>query len=556
MLTNLSIRDVVLVEQLDLAAGAGLCVLTGETGAGKSILLDALGLAIGARADVGLIRAGAKQAVVSAAFDIPAGHPAQALLAEHGLADEDALILRRILGRDGRSRAFVNGQIVSVGVLRSLGGLLVEIQGQFDQTGLLDAKTHRKLLDDYDVADDLRRNVRAAYDSWGQADQAAAAARDAADEARRNEDFLRHAAGELDDLAPVDGEEDDLASTRRVLQLGEQITEAVEAAQADLAGAGGADEQLRRARAHLGRLTEKVAGRLDEAVAALDRAGLETEEALTALARAMADLDVDRGRLETIEDRLFRLRAAARKHGVEPTQLSAVRDEIHRRLALLEDQTAVVQRLNAAAERARERFVQAGRALSAARTAAAQRLDAAVQEELQPLKLGRAGFRTRVEPMEERDWGPYGTDRVLFEVSTNPGTPYGPLQKIASGGELSRFLLAIKVCLAQSGTANTLIFDEVDSGIGGATATAVGERLHRLAQYFQVLVVTHSPQVAAVGNDHLRVEKRTAGGVSVTEVDRLDAGSRREEVARMLAGATITDEARAAADQLIAGNAA
>jgi len=556
MLASLSIRDIVLIERLDLTFRDGLCVLTGETGAGKSILLDSLGLALGARADQGLLRPGAERASVTAAFELPADHPAFALLAEHELSsEEEMLVLRRTLGADGRSRAFVNDQPVSVGLLRQLGDGLVEIQGQFEQRGLLDGATHRGLLDAFGQLSDKTRDLCGLWQAWRDALESLEAARQEVAQARADEDYLRHAVAELDQLAPQPGEEAALAEQRGLLMHREKLIEALNEATAELTGensSAGAESALGAARRALERAADKAGDRLDAALAALDRAAAETEEALAQIASLSADMELEEDSLEQIEDRYFALKDLARKHGVEADRLATLRDELAERLAAIDGGAERLQDLEQAATAARDTYATAAETLSRARGKAAKQLAAAVNAELPPLKLEKARFQVLCERQEEPRWGPQGLDRVSFVVATNPGAPPGPLGRITSGGELSRFLLALKVVLAAIEPMQSLVFDEVDSAVGGATAHAVGERLERLAQDRQVLVVTHSPQVAARGAHHWRVRKEAAAKNRVaTQVGELTAGERREELARMLSGATVTDEARAAADRLI-----
>ncbi|CAH2599494.1 DNA repair protein RecN [Rhodovastum atsumiense] len=561
MLTALSIRDVVLIERLDLGFGAGLTVLTGETGAGKSILLDSLGLALGARAESGLVRHGAEQASVSAAFQPPPGHPAYALLAEQGLAAEDELVLRRVLSRDGRSRAFVNDQPVGAALLRRLGGLLVEVQGQHDQMGLADPAGHAALLDAFAVPPALRTGVAEAWRRWRAATTALAEAREAMATAQRDEDWLRHAVEELAALQPEAGEEEQLATERQALQQGEKRAEAIAAALAELTPrdrrSAGPAAALRAAGRALQRLTPAGTASGENpaapALAALERAEEALAEAEMLLARLAADADADPRRLEATEERLFALRAAARKHQVTVAELPGLRESLTARLAALETGTARVAELEAAAVAARATYVTACERLSAARRAAATRLDQAVARELPPLRLDKARFVTGLTPLEESGWGAAGAESVQFLIATNPGQTPGPLARIASGGELSRLMLALKVVLAGASPVPTLVFDEVDSGIGGATAAAVGERLARVAEQVQVLLVTHSPQVAARGLAHLRVAKEVAKGRAQTLVEKLQGPARREEIARMLAGETVTEAARAAADSLLVG---
>jgi DNA repair protein RecN (Recombination protein N) len=556
MLAGLSIRDVVIIDRLDLSFRPGLNVLTGETGAGKSILLDALGLALGARSESTLLRQGAAQATVSAAFELAPDHPVRALLRDHGLDAEGELVLRRVLAADGRTRAFINDQPTSIGLLRQTGDKLVEIQGQFEQRGLLDPATHREVLDAYGGLGDGAVATRAAYAAWRTAERALADARTAATTARADEDFLRHALAELDGLKPRAGEEKEMADLRAALLNKEKIVEALAAADAELTRGRPVEDALRAAEARLERVAAQSADLLAQVIAALDRAAVETAEALRALRSVEATFDRGGGRLEDLEERLFALRDLARKHRVAVDALPALRDDMARQLAALDDQGGALERLGRAAAAAKAAFESAAADLSKRRRAAAKKLDAAVGRELPPLKLDKARFTTRLEALDEAEWSADGTDRIAFEIATVPGAPPGPLRKIASGGELSRLMLALKVVLRRADPVPTLIFDEVDSGVGGATAAAVGERLASLAADVQVLVVTHSPQVAARGFHHWRVEKAEARGAVATRVDLLAPPARREEVARMLSGREITDEARAAADRLIAAGGA
>lgn len=552
MLTDLSIRDIVLIDKLRLGFGTGLSVLTGETGAGKSILLDSLGLALGRRSEAKLVRPGADKAVITASFALPPDHSVHALLAENDLPREEHLILRRTVSADGRSKAFVNDEPVGIGLLKQIGERLVEVQGQFDQHGLMDAGTHIDLLDAYGALEPERRALAELYAAWQTARKAKNAAAEAAEKARAEEEYLRFAADELDRLAPQQGEEEELAERRTLLQNAERLTEAIADAVEHLTGSAGADENLRQAQRALDRMADRMGETLNDPIAGLDRAAVEIEEVIGQLNRIGADLNADSTELEDIEERLFAMRDVARKHGVSVDTLPALREEFAERLGLIDAGEEKLAALEAETKRTRDAYERAAEALSKARRAAAEKLDAAVNAELPPLKLDRARFTTELTPLEPEKWGPAGRDRIAFMVTTNPGMPGGPLDKVASGGELSRFLLAIKVALAEVGTVPTLVFDEVDAGVGGATAAAVGQRLGRLAERLQILVVTHSPQVAARGVVHWRVAKDTTeDGRTATRVDSLDPHSRREEVARMLSGAEITDEARAAADRLI-----
>ena len=559
MLTALSIRDVVLIERLDLTFGPGLTVLTGETGAGKSILLDSLGLALGARAEAGLVRPNGEQASVTACFSPPAGHPVLALLAEQGLEAEDEIVLRRVVAKDGRSRAFLNDQPVGVALLRRTGALLVEVQGQHEQMGLADAAGHAALLDAFGVPPALRQAVTAAWRDWRGALAELETAREAIATAQRDEEWLRHAVHELAALAPQEDEEERLATERQRLQQGERRAEAIAAALAELTPrdrrSAGPAAALRAAARTLQRLIPP--GQPDAvnpaaaALGALERAEEALAEAETLLTRLAGEADADPRLLEQAEERLFALRGAARKHVVAVVELPGLLDSLAARLAALETGAAEISALEQAAAAARSRYVAAAQALSSARAAAAGRLDRAVAQELPPLRLDKARFQAEVSARTEADWGPGGVDAVRFLIATNPGQEPGPLARIASGGEMSRLMLALKVVLSAGSSVPTLVFDEVDSGVGGATAAAVGERLARVAERVQVLVVTHSPQVAARGVAHLLVAKTASRGRAATIVDALNAAARREEIARMLAGETVTEAARAAADDLL-----
>lgn len=558
MLTALSIRDVVLIERLELQFGRGLTVLTGETGAGKSILLDSLGLALGARADAGLVRTGADQASVAASFAPPDAHPVLTLLHEQGIALDDDLVVRRLVSRDGRSRASINDQTVGVALLRRVGQMLVEIQGQGDQMGLADPANHPALLDQYGVDEATRREVRTTWTALQAAQTALAAAQAALEAASREEDWLRHTVDELTALAPQDGEEDHLAGERQRLQQNERRAEAIAAALAEIAPrdrrSPGPAAALRAASRALQRLAGQgqAEGPAGPALAALERAEEALAEAETLLSRLAVEADADPRLLEQAEERLFALRAAARKHAVPVAGLPALRADLEARLQALETGTAHIAALETAQTAARTGYTEAAAALTRARTTAARRLQNAVTAELPPLRLERARFVVELQPLEPARWGPAGADQVRFLIATNPGQAPGPLDRVASGGELSRLMLALKVVLAGSGTAPTLVFDEVDSGVGGATAAAVGERLARVADGVQVLVVTHSPQVAARGAAHLQVQKHATRGRAETRVVPLGPAARREEIARMLAGETVTEAARAAADSLLA----
>ena len=550
MLSALSIRDVVLIEALDLDFQAGLGALTGETGAGKSILLDSLGLALGKRAESGLVRQGAAQSVVTATFDLGADHGALALLAENGFEIEpgEPVMIRRIVKADGGSRASINDQPASAGLLREIGAMLVEIHGQHDDRGLLNAKGHRDLLDMFGRVD--ARPLGAAYRAWRAAEAALAAARAELETAERDREWLEHAVAELTAFGAEAGEEETLAEERGAMQKGARLADDLTAVSDHLDGSNGALANLRQASRRLDRLAPEHA-MLAEALAAMDRAVIEASEAEDRLAAALGDMAFDPHRLEAVETRLFELRALARKHRTTPDALAELTAELQAKQARMEAGGAGIAALAATAGAARSAYEDAAATLTALRTLAAARLDAAVAGELAPLKLDAARFRSVVDPLPETGWGPAGRDRVEFEISTNPGAPFAPLVKIASGGELSRFILALKVALAEEGGAGTMIFDEIDRGVGGAVASAIGERLARLSAKAQLLVVTHSPQVAARADRHWLIAKRHDGIVTRTGVHALDDGERREEIARMLSGAEVTEEARAQATRLL-----
>ena len=547
MLRQLAIHNIVLVERLELEFEPGLGVLTGETGAGKSILLDALGLALGARADSGLVRAGQESASVTAEIDLPRDHPALALLDEQGITSEpgEPLILRRTLRSDGGSRAFAAGASVPAGLLREIGSLAVEIHGQHDDRGLLNPKGHRALLDAFGKVDTAA--VERCWAGVVRIESELLDARAATAAAERDREWLDHACGEIEALAPEEGEETRLAEDRAAMQAGLKAGESLTGLDELLGGSDGALAQLRQA----ARRIERGAADhplLADALAALDRALIEGSEAEDRIARAAEAMAFDPDRLERVEGRLFDIRGLARKHRVEADQLAAVGEQMRAQLAAIEAGGERIAELDRQLLAAREAYAAAAAALSKQRRDASARLDAGVASELAPLKLDAARFRTAIAPAEP---GPSGIDRVEFEVSTNPGAPFGPLTRIASGGELSRFILALKVALAEAGSAATMIFDEVDRGVGGAVASAIGERLARLAEQSQVLVVTHSPQVAARASHHYRIEKSHGADGTRTTVRKLSAEERREEIARMLSGASITEEARAQASRLL-----
>jgi len=552
MLARLSIRDIVLIERLDIEFARGLAVLTGETGAGKSILLDAFALALGGRGDAGLVRHGVEQGQVTAVFDVPKGHPATAILSENGLEDTGEMILRRVQFADGRTRAFINDQSISVQTLKTVGSSLVEIHGQHDERALVDAATHRRLLDAFGG---LEKDVAALESLWN-ARRAAEAAleehRAGMERALREAEYLRHASDELRTLAPKDGEETALAERRTAMMQGEKIAadlrEAKEAVSGDhspVAALSAAVRRLERRAANAPALVEPAVKAIDTAINAL-------EEADQHLSAALVAADFDPAELERIEERLFALRAASRKYSTPVDGLAMLAAKYASDVALIDAGAEKLKKLEIAANEADQRYRAAAKKLSLAREKSAQKLDKAVNMELAPLKLERATFTTQIESDPDSP-GQQGFDRIEFWVQTNPGTKPGPMMKVASGGELSRFLLALKMVLSDRGSAPTLVFDEIDTGVGGAVADAIGARLSRLASKVQVMAVTHAPQVAARANQHLLITKDSLdkGKRVATRVNALAADHRREEIARMLAGAEITAEARAAAERLL-----
>ncbi|MEM9580455.1 MAG: DNA repair protein RecN [Pseudomonadota bacterium] len=547
MLRTLDIRDILIIDHLDLAFQPGLNVLTGETGAGKSILLDSLGFVLGWRGRAELVRQGAAQGEVTAVFDLPMTHPAQAILSEAGLPGGEELILRRVNSRDGRKTAWVNDRRCSGEVLRSLSDTLVELHGQHDDRGLLDPKGHLDLLDAYMARPDLLAGVQDAWRVRSRARKSLADLEAALDEVRAEEDFLRHAVAELDALDPQPGEEADLDRRRRMMQGAEKIKSDVARAHAML-GTEGAEGALSEAMRWLDSVADKADGQLDDPLASLSRALDELGEATSGVERCLDALEFNPSELEACEERLFAIRALARKHEQLPDELGVFAEELRARLAALDAGDRDVAEARKDAEVADAAYEAAADALSEARKAAALRLDAAVSAELAPLKMERAVFTTDVATASA---GPNGSDAAQFTVATNPGAPSGPLAKIASGGELSRFLLALKVCLSDESAGITMIFDEIDRGVGGATADAVGRRLADLASDGQVLVVTHSPQVAALGAHHWRVEKRVVEDATLSQVVPLAQSDRVDEIARMISGDRVTDEARSAARALL-----
>ncbi len=555
MLLSLEIRDILIIDRLDIAFQPGLNVLTGETGAGKSILLDALGAVLGWRGRGDLVRQGADRGQVTAVFALPPQHPGRDVLADADVPIEDdgEVIVSRSLTADGRKTARINDKTVTAATLRALGETLVELHGQHDDRGLLDPKGHRRLLDAYAGVADPLQTVRAAWAQKAAAAKAVTEAEDALAKVAAEEDYLRHAVAELDQLDPQPGEEAALDTARRLMQQAERIRDDIRAAHHALGGEG-AEGQMADAARWLDGVAARAEGKLDPAIEALGRAMVELGEAVQAVEDTLQDLSFDPLELEQTEERLFAIRALARKHGVAPDDLGGFADQLRDRLAALDAGAGEIAQLHKAAKAADAAYDAAAETLRGARRSAAATLDAAMAAELGPLKMERAVFRT---DLTEAAPGPDGIDAVTFTVATNPGAPAGPLNKIASGGELSRFLLALKVCLSAGDDPKTLIFDEIDRGVGGATADAVGKRLAALAEAAQVLVVTHSPQVAAKGAHHWRVEKRVTveNGVEATlsTVIPLPKPDRVDEIARMLSGDRVTDAARAQAQELLGG---
>jgi len=555
MLAQLSIRDIVLIERLDIAFGRGLSVLTGETGAGKSILLDALALALGARGDAGLVRHGASQGQVTAAFDLALDHPVRLLLAANGLESDGDVILRRLQAADGRSRVFVNDQPASVGLLRELGRLLVEIHGQHDDRALVDPATHRGLVDAFGGLAGDAAALRAAWTAWRDAEAELDRLRARVAAAAREADYLRAAVRELGDLAPQPGEEASLAERRAGMMRAEKITAEIADAAEILSGTASPVPALAALLRRLERKAGEAPGLLDDVTRALDEALIALESARSGVEAAMRATEFDPRELERAEERLFALRAAARKHAVGADDLPALVARMEGDLAALDAGAERLAALESDVKATRQAYDEAAASLSGRRRAAAAALAGAVMAELPALRLDRAEFFADIasDPLHRQETG---IDSIEFWVRTNPGSRPGPLMKVASGGELARFMLALKVALADRGSAPTLVFDEIDAGAGGAVADAIGQRLARLAGRVQVLCVTHAPQVAARADSHYLISKATAGADHVTTgVERIGEAARAEEIARMLAGATITDEARRAAERLLSGSA-
>ena len=550
MLTRLLVRNVVLINTLDLDFTKGLTVLTGETGAGKSILLDSLGLALGSRANFGLIGLHGDRAEVTACFDIPHGHPVLTILEDAGIETDGEIILRRQL-REGKSTAQINDQPVSGGLLRQVGDVLVEIQGQFEGRGLLDVSSHRILLDRFAGTLALAEETARSWEEWQRLASELDNARAELARARAEEDWLRDAVTQLDELNPEAGEEDTLAAERVMLANVNRIAEALFEIEQAVSTENGVSSLLATAARTADRMAETAGGLLDPVVAALSRAEAEIEEVSNSISDARDRLEGDPNRLAMIEDRLHALRTQARKHQVTPDELPELHNTLRGKLAELDDQSGGLAQLSAAAAEAAASYKSNAETLSARRREAASQLDAKVMAELPPLKLEQASFVTVVDNLDESRWGPTGIDQVRFEANTNPGMATAAIDRIASGGELARFLLALKVVLADTSMPMTLIFDEVDSGVGGAVAAAVGTRLAQLGETMQCLVITHSPQVAARGRFHFRIAKTDSSDGVISNTVPLQSDARIEEISRMISGSTVTPEARAAALRLM-----
>lgn len=552
MLQSLSIRNVVLIDKLDLDFKSGLSVLTGETGAGKSILLDSLGLVLGNRAETSLIRQGEDKLSVTATFEVKdKNNPLFALCEEYELEADEEITIKRSLNKDGKGKIFFNDQPISAKLLKELGKYLVEVHGQFDNQGLLNPANHRDVLDAYAGYKNLLAEVKEKFANYKKAKAARLDAENNVAKAKSDEDALRHWVDELEKLNPEKGEEESLSQKRLEMMNAEKIIESLSYAYGALTQGADVQSAIRQAQSAMDKANSLVEGKYDDIVNMLEQALIDVNEAVNELEEASQNVSLNQNELENIESRLFALRGLARKHQTTIDDLPDVLADFKQKLATIELGEEGINELRRAEEQAKTDYIKSATELSSRRKAAALQLDNQVMAELPPLKMEKARFVTIVEKLDESAWNESGFDNVYFTVATNPNSPQGPINKIASGGELARFMLALKVNLAQSSSVSTMIFDEVDAGVGGATAQAVGERLARLAHDVQVLVVTHSPQVASRGNHHFKVEKNTVDNVTTTKVRELNDIERHEEIARMLAGEKITDEARAAARVLI-----
>ena len=551
MLCGLSIRNIVLIDSLDLSFSRGLTVLSGETGAGKSILLDALGVALGGRVDTSMRRDGAPQASVTATFEIKNHEFLEEFFDKSGLSvngpEEQLLHLRRVINDDGRTRAFINDQPVTANMLREIGDLLVEIQGQFDAQGLLNSKTHLKFLDIFANHTELLSRVAEAYSLLSNAKLKLKRATEELSINESRKEYLEIAVEELASLKPIEGEEAKLLETRSELMNAEKIIIALNEALQFIGGEGGAITLVAKAQKTL----DKTSDRITKELESLERAANELSETESVVGRLATEIELDTSYLEEIDERLNSIRTLARKHGVTPDELNSKYQEFCNQLRMVEDEASQIEALERELESTKAKFIEDADALSKSRITAGKRLDQAIISELKPLKLAQSKFQATIESCDESGWSFYGWDKVTFQISTNPGTPLGPLQKVASGGELSRLLLALRVALSAATPLPTLIFDEVDAGVGGAVAAAVGRRLKRLGEKIQVLVVTHSPQVAAEGHVHWKIVKDDTTGLQRTAAKELAKTERVEEIARMLSGEMITEEARAASLKLL-----
>ena len=552
MLQSLSVRNVVLIDKLDLEFKKGLSVLTGETGAGKSILLDSLGMITGNRAETSLIRMGEDKLSVTAVFDEPEEHSElQRILNDNEIDCDGELIIKRTLGQDGKGKIFINDQAVSLKLLKEVGKYLVEVHGQFDNQGLLNPVNHMGVLDSYGGYEDKLAATKQSWQEYKKAQKERREAEANIIKAKEDEENLRHWVKELEAAQTYEGEEEELSNRRAELMNAEKIIESLSYAYNVLTQNTDVQSAIRHAQSAMDKAASHVEGKYDEIIAALDRALIETSEAINQIEAASENISMNTNELENIEGRLFMLKGLARKHQVSVSELPQVLADFQQKIGQIEFGEEGLEQLRKTEQEKRLQYIENANKLSQARKAAAAKLDKCVMSELPPLKMEKANFVTEIKEVDENGWSETGINEVMFTVATNPNSPQGPINKIASGGELARFMLALKVNLANSSHIGTMIFDEVDAGVGGATAQAVGERLARLAQQVQVMVVTHSPQVASRGNNHFKVEKHTENNVTTTTVRELSASERQEEIARMLAGDIITDEARAAANVLI-----
>lgn len=553
MITDINISNVVLIERLGIEFKGGLCALTGETGAGKSILLDSVGLSLGNRASSSLVGKKSEQSSVSLGFSLPRDHPALIIAKEHGIdSDDGAIILKRIIGKDGKSKAFANDVPVSVNLLKMMGETLVEFHGQFDNHKLLNPSTHRKIIDDYAKLDKELKNLSICWNNWKNAEKDLEEAKRKAEKAKEDEEYLTHVVKELKELSPEKGEEERLSEIKTKLQNKERILEALNNAYKCLCGDGGADSMLQKSFRLIDRGTQNAGDTVNQVLEAIDRAMNETNEAVSMIDNICADLMNDDENLEFIDDRLHELKAAARKHQCLVDDLPEKLEELSEQLKYIHSQDDILSDLAEKCKICKENYIKQAEKVSKVRKDAALKIDKEMSAELPPLKLENAKFKTEIIRKEQSEWNENGIDKVEFLISTNPNSAFGSLNKIASGGEMARFMLALKVVMAEIGSACTLIFDEVDTGIGGAVADAVGERLAKLAKNKQILVVTHSPQVASRADNHWHVSKNNSNDGVVTSISSLDNHKeRKEEIARMLSGANITKEARAAAEKLL-----